>query len=93
MQNWPLANKVAFGTCAVVLFFGLIAGIANRNESFGGFGFTLGIVCLMGAILASIVAVICSVASIKNWDRGFWLSAGILFLLSGISCGGGVFLQ
>ncbi len=88
MKNWPLVHQVAFGTCTIVIFFGIICGIVGSKSD--GFGIGLGLACLGGAILASIAAVICAIASFKGWDKGFLLSAGLLFLLSGISCGGGV---
>ena len=87
MKNWRLAYKITFINCAIVIVIGLICGFAY---DFDGFGFTLGIVCLIGGLIDLLLGLIIYFASSKDWGKGFLNSAGILLLLSGISCGTGL---
>ncbi|MEP6468067.1 MAG: hypothetical protein ABJB05_17275 [Parafilimonas sp.] len=84
MKNWRLAYKVAFINCAIVVFIGSIVGLMYLNNEFG---FSLGIVCLIGGLLDFLIGLISYAASSKEKAKGFLLSGCILLLLSGISCG------
>ena len=84
MKNWKPAYKVAAISCGSIVFIGVICGAANAAD---GFGFALGLVCLAGGVLNLLIAFISFLASSKQLTKGLLLSAGILLLLSGISCG------
>jgi hypothetical protein len=87
MKNWKLAYKVTLINCAIVIFIGVIIGILNAGD---GFGFALGIVCLGGGLLDLFLGFIIFLSGAKEIGKGFLNSAGILLLLSGISCGTGL---
>jgi hypothetical protein len=85
MKNWKLPYRIAFIVSASVFITGVIVAILNGSE----YGIAIGVVCLLGAILSFVIAIISSLASGKESAKGFLLSTGILLLLSGISCGAG----
>ena len=87
MQNWRREYKIAAITIAIVVLIGVVCGANDFND---GFGLILGIVCLVGSLLGFFVAFVSYLASSKQVAKGFLLSAGVLLLLSGISCGTGL---
>jgi len=87
MKNWKLAYRVTFINCAIVIFIGLIIGIFSTAD---GFAFALGIICLGGGLLDLFLGFIIYLSGAKEIGKGFLNSAGILLLLSGISCGTGL---
>jgi hypothetical protein len=87
MKNWKLAYKITAINCGIVVFIGIICGAFNAGEDFAlvlgnnlpywrvnGFG--------SGSNNFN--------CRVKAWGKGFLNSAGILLLLSGISCGTGL---
>lgn len=87
MKNWKLAYKITVINCAVVIFIGIVCGTIYADDDFA---FTLGIICLIGGLIDLVLGLIIYLASSKEWGKGFLNSAGILLLLSGISCGTGL---
>ncbi len=87
MKNWKLTYKVMFVNCAIVILIGIVCGIVSSPD---GFGFALGIICLLGGLIDLLLGLVVYFTSSKEWGRGFLNSAGILLLLSGISCGAGL---
>lgn len=83
MKNWKQPYRVAFIVTVIVFIIGVIVAILNGPE----YGIALGIVCLLGALLCFVISLIAFIASYKENGKGLLLSAGILLLLSGISCG------
>ena len=86
MKDWRPAYRIAFINCAIVVAIGIIVGAVN----FADFAFALGLVCLGGGLLTSFISLIAYLSGSKEIAKGFLLSGGILFLLSGISCGTGL---
>jgi hypothetical protein len=89
MKEWKPAYKITAINTAIVILIGLVCGFATGSN---GFGVTLGIVCLAGAVIDIFLGIIFSATHSSpnnNWGKGFLNSAGILLLLSGISCGTG----
>jgi len=86
MKNWKLAYKITAINCAIVVFIGILCGAANASD----FALVLGIVCLLGGLINLGLGVIILLAGSKPWGKGLLNSAGILLLLSGISCGTGL---
>jgi len=87
MKNWKLAYKITTINCGIVVFIGIICGAFNAGEDFA---LVLGIICLIGGLIDLVLGVIILIAGSKAWGKGFLNSAGILLLLSGISCGTGL---
>jgi hypothetical protein len=87
MKHWKLAYKITAINCGIVVFIGLICGAASPADEFA---LALGIICLIGALIDLALGVIILIAGSKDWGKGFLNSAGILLLLSGISCGTGL---
>jgi len=83
MNNWKLAYKITVVNCSIVVFIGIICGILNYSD---GFGLALGIVCLIGGLIDLVLGVFILLLGSKDWGKGFLNSAGILLLLSGVSC-------
>jgi hypothetical protein len=73
---------VAFGI--TVLLFLTTGGSNNTNDFLIG----LGLICLAGAILDILVAVILFITGSAQYDmaKGFLLSAGVLFLAGFAAC-------
>jgi|tagenome__1003787_1003787.scaffolds.fasta_scaffold20650037_3 hypothetical protein len=93
MKNLKLPYKIILANIAVALFFGLILAPMIGEQSFiSNFAFSFGLVCLGAGLLDIILAFIFLIDKSKDWSKGFFLSAAILLLLSGISCGGGAAL-
>lgn len=86
MKDWKPAYKITVINCGIVIFIGLICGVVNGTDDFA---LALGIVCLLGGLIDLGLGVIILIAGSKDWGKGFLNSAGILLLLSGISCGAG----
>ncbi len=82
MNSWKLAYKITVINCGIVVFTGIICGAFNHDS----FALVLGIVCLVGGLLDLALGIIILLAGSKAWGKGFLNSAGILLLLSGISC-------
>ncbi|MBV9962230.1 MAG: hypothetical protein JO072_08290 [Parafilimonas sp.] len=92
MKNWKLAYKVMAINCVIVIFIGIVVAIFTSNAA-DDFAFALGIICLAGGILNLFLGLILFIVNSgvsKQWGKGFFNSAGILLLLSGISCGAGL---
>ena len=85
MKNWKLTYKVIFWNCLIVIFLAAIAGIFTGTAD--DFAFAFGIVCLICGGMGLIVGIILFATGLKDWGKGLLSSAGILLLLSGISCG------
>ena len=86
MKNWKPAYRIAVVNCGIVIFIGLICGAVSGDD----FALVLGIVCLLGGLIDLVLGIIILIAGSKAWGKGFLNSAGILLLLSGISCGTGL---
>ena len=87
MKNWKLAYKITAVNCGIIIFIGIVCGALNAAD---GFALVLGVVCLAGGLINFVLGLIILVAGSKAWGKGFLNSAGILLLLSGISCGTGL---
>ena len=87
MKSWKLVYKVAAINSGIVILIGILCGIANAFEDFA---LVLGIVCLVGGLLDLFLALIVALSGSREWAKGFLLAAGVLLLLSGISCGTGL---
>ena len=86
MNKWNLTYRVAAIDCAIVVVTGIIAALINAPD---GFAFQFGLVCLAGGVFNLLLSFFAYLAGSKEWAKGFLLGAGILLLLSGISCGTG----
>ena len=82
MKNWRMAYRVTAINCGIVIFIGLICGALSGDD----FALALGIVCLLGGLVDLGLGVIILIAGSKDWGKGLLSSAGILLLLSGVSC-------
>jgi len=87
MKNWKPAYKIMAVNSGIIFFIGIICGAANGPDDFA---LVLGLVCLAGGLIALFIGFIVYLAGSKEWGKGILLSAGILLLLSGISCGTGL---
>jgi hypothetical protein len=87
MKNWKLAYKIMGVYSGFVFFIGILCGAANGPSDFA---LILGIVCLIGGLIGLAVGFIVFITGSREWGKGLLLSAGVLFLLSGISCGAGL---
>lgn len=87
MNNWKPAYKITVINCGIVVFIGLFCGALSGPRDFA---LVLGIVCLLGGLLDLGLGIVILIAGSKDWGKGFLNSAGILLLLSGISCGTGL---
>ena len=87
MKNWKLAYKIMGVYSGIVFFIGILCGAVNGSSNFA---LVLGIVCLVAALIGLAVGFIVLITGSREWGKGLLLSAGILLLLSGISCGAGL---
>ena len=83
MNNWKLAYKITAINCGIVVLIGIICGAVNYRD---GFGLILGLVCLSGGLIDLVLGILIILLGSKAWAKAFLNSAGILLLLSGISC-------
>ncbi|HVX25113.1 MAG TPA: hypothetical protein VHB70_02130 [Parafilimonas sp.] len=86
MKNWKLIPKIIAINCGIAVLLGLLIAIGNGGEDFG---FVFGVVCLIAGVLDLGVGILLLLIQLKEWGQGFLSCAGILLLLSGISCGTG----
>lgn len=82
MKNWKPTYKITAINCGIIAFIGLICGAASGSD----FALVLGIICLLGGLLNLGVGIILLIAGSKDPGKGCLMSAGILLLLSGVSC-------
>ena len=87
MNNWKLSYKIMAIYSGIVFLIGILCGAGNGADDFA---LVLGIVCLIGALIGLLVGFVTYLAGSKEWGKGILMSAGILLLLSGISCGTGL---
>jgi len=87
MSNWKPAYKITAINCGIVIFIGLLVALSSGADDFA---LSLGIVCLLGGLIDLGLGIIILIAGSKDRGKGFLMSAGILLLLSGISCGTGL---
>ncbi|MGN6213397.1 hypothetical protein [Parafilimonas sp.] len=83
MNNWKLAYKITAINCGIVVLIGIICGAVNYRD---GFGLILGLACLTGGLIDLVLGILIILLGSKAWGKGLLNSAGILLLLSGISC-------
>ncbi|SFP68718.1 hypothetical protein [Parafilimonas terrae] len=83
MNNWKLAYKITAVNCGIVVLIGIVCGAVNYRDNFG---LILGLVCLFGGVINLVLGIFIILLGSKDWGKGFLNSAGILLLLSGISC-------
>ena len=83
MKNWKPVYKIIMVNCSIVVFIGLICGAVSGADDFA---LALGIICLLGGLIDLILGIISLIAGSKDWGKGLLSSAGILLLLSGVSC-------
>jgi Mn2+/Fe2+ NRAMP family transporter len=93
MQNLKLPQKIILANMAIALVFGIVFTIAEGIGTASDFALVFGIVCLAGGLLNLFIGIILLASNKKQWWQGFLLSSAVLFLLSGISCGGGAALS
>ena len=67
----------------IALYYTLVEGTAEVADFAIGFG----IICLLSGLLDLAIGLILLIASSPVWGKAFLLSAGLLLLLSGLSCG------
>ena len=87
MNTWKPVYKIAAINCGIVFFIGLFCGALNGADDFA---IVLGVICLLGGLIDLGLGIIILITGSKDWGKGFLISAGILLLLSGISCGTGL---
>lgn len=91
MQNLKLPQKIILANIAAAFLITIIIGFSSGGmvTNAGEFAFGFGVVCLGTGVINLMIGVIMIATEFKDWRNGFLLSAAILLLLSGISCGGG----
>ncbi len=89
MKKLKLSHKIVLFNIGAAILFSIVAPILDG--SYEEIGFVFGVICLLIGILDLGVGIILSIVQVKEWNGGFLISAGILLLLSGISCGGATF--
>jgi hypothetical protein len=82
MKNWKPVYRITVVNCGIVVFIGLICGALSGDD----FALVLGIICLLGGLIDLGTGVIILLVGSKDWGKGLLSSAGILLLLSGVSC-------
>lgn len=91
MQNLKLPQKIILANIAASFLITIIIGFSSGGMMghAGEFALGFGIVCLGTGLINLMMGIIMLATDYKDWRNGFLLSAAILLLLSGISCGGG----
>jgi len=87
MKDLKPFQKIVLVHAAIAFLVALYYTVAEGGDGFADFAFGFGIVCLLSGIADVAISLILFIASSRIWGKGFLLSAGILLLLSGISCG------
>ena len=87
MKDLKPFQKIVVVHAIIAALIALYYTIAEGGDGFADFALGFGIVCLLSGIADVAISVILFMASSRIWGRGFLLSAGILLLLSGVSCG------
>ena len=97
MSNLKLPHKILLANIALAFLIAVIEIIRFSSSASAykeAFTFVFGLTCLGVGILDLLIGVILVTSGEKNeWRSGFLISGGILLLLSGISCGGGLLLS
>jgi len=78
--------KILVASIAAVFLITIIAAISFR--SFEGIIFMFGIAALVVALLDIFIGVVLLVSNSRDQGKNFLVTAGMLLLISGASCGG-----
>ena len=87
MKDLKPFQKIVLVHAIIAAAVALYYTIAEGSSGFGDFALGFGIVCLLSGLADLVISLILLIASSRVWSKGFLLSAGILLLLSGVSCG------
>ena len=87
MKDLKPFQKIVLVHVAIAALVAVYYTVVEGSEGFADFALGFGIVCLLSGIADVAISLILFIASSRIWGKGFLLSAGILLLLSGISCG------
>ena len=89
MKNLKLVHKIILVNVAIAFVIAIYYKIMQGTGVPGDFALAFGVICLFGGIADLFLSLILFIGSSREWSKGFLFSAGILLLLSGISCGVG----
>ena len=91
MNNLKLSYKIVMANIAIAFIIAIFVSLTSGGfHTANDFAFGFGLVCLGSGFINLILGLASLVAHTKEWRYGFFISCGILLLLSGISCGGGL---
>ena len=97
MRNLKLQHKILLANIALAILvtvYVLFRYSSSGNTDKEAFAYVFGLACLGIGLVDLFIGVILVMGGDSNeWRSGFLISGGILLLLSGISCGGGLLLS
>ena len=97
MNKLKLPHKILLSNIALVILVTVYVLIQNASTSSldkEAFAYLFGLSCLGIGLVDLFIGVILVIGvDLNEWRSGFLISGGILLLLSGISCGGGLLLS
>ncbi len=81
-----LPVKIMLANIGIAIIIGFLLTLGFGQGRLDSFVITLGVVCLLAALLDLFIGIICLVANSKEWGQGLLLSSGALFMLGFVSC-------
>ena len=88
MAQLKLSNKIVLVNISIAVVSSIITEPSLGVNDPADYAFTFGVVCLTGGIVDLFAGLMLLLFKVKEWGKGFLLSAAALLLLSGITCGG-----
>ncbi|WP_153797809.1 hypothetical protein [Foetidibacter luteolus] len=92
MKKTSIAVKILLVNIGLSILVALLYLLTASQPDGEEFAFAAGIAALMLGIINLFVGLVLIFTQYKTWRDGFFLTSGVLLLLSGITCGAGAAL-